>query len=167
MNKVPILSIITCLFFCCIAFDQPYKTCNAAKVKAVEDSVIIVPIDSLIIPDYEEIFHKEVESWYKHPIFSDYQKGLSGKRVRIEGFLWKPSNYRDVLILVERYPGLVAIGCNAGSLRVMIDLRQPNISKEQVTRFRNKEITLEGVLILNDSDIEKYYYMLEDATLLE
>lgn len=140
---------------------DPSKTKNRPTVN---DTVITVPLDSLIQLEFEDKFNEEVNAWILYPIFTDYQKKLAGKNVMIEGFLQNAYQNKDPLYLGTK-PHQHGF-CSMGDFKVLIELLQPNISESQRKRYLNKKVTLQGTLALNDSLIEKMYYLLEDASLV-
>jgi len=136
------------------------------KIDKTDDPSVSVLMDSLIIPEFEEVFHEEWEATVLHPKFSDFQKSLDNKQIEIKGFLLGFDITEDDLFLADT---LASSGDDIYYMRfkVSIGIENINLNQDQIKKVFNSEVIIRGKLILNSTDVMKLNYLLEDVNLIE
>ena len=109
--------------------------------------------------EFESRYYEEIDEYLWFPTFSETIKNLEGKRVQIRGFII-PVDLEAGLYVLSAYPYSACFFCgNAGPESVM-SLK----FKAKPRRFELDEIaTFQGILKLNDSDVDEMNYILVDT----
>jgi len=118
--------------------------------------------------DYWEVFEKitkerkyieEVSTHYNIPVFTPELQELSGEEILIRGY-YLPYSILDSVIIISRYPIASCFYCGAAGVEsvAMVEL------SENTPKFKTDQIlNVRGRLSLNDSDINKLAFVLEEA----
>ena len=104
---------------------------------------------------YNDMFGFEIDM----PVFSDEIKALEDKEVLIRGYIIPVEGYRNHKeFIFSAYPYSQCFFCGAAGPETVME-----IYAEEPVRFTSEMIWLKGTLVLNDSDVNHLFYMLEDA----
>ncbi len=108
---------------------------------------------------FEDKYSTEVEAYYYYPHFGKSVKEMDGKEVQITGYMLPIDPAKGIYIL-SRYPYSACFFCgNSGPESII----EPDF-KGTHRKFRNDEVvTLKGILKLNQDDMYKSNYLLEEA----
>ncbi len=108
---------------------------------------------------YDELMGFKVDM----PVFSDPIKELEGKEITIKGYIVPTEGYKSHKeFILSAFPYNMCFFCGGAGPETVMEVE----SLEGV-EFSADPITLKGVLRLNDNDINKLMYKLEEATLVE
>lgn len=111
---------------------------------------------------FNEKYVSELDIKFNFPVFSSTLKSLNGQPVEVQGFLI-PIDHTGKTVALSANPFAACFFCgNAGPSSVMI-LRMKNSSTKVKTDAYK---TIRGILKLNFNDPEEFYYILEDAVII-
>lgn len=112
---------------------------------------------------FTEKYVKDLEETFKFPVFTSYIKSLNGKTVEVEGYLIPfDKSGKEVALSANPYAACFFCG-KAGPASIMIlKLKIPN-TKLKTDMYK----TVTGRLKLNFDDPEEFYYILEDAVIID
>lgn len=96
----------------------------------------------------------------ERPMFSKYLKSFQGKKVKLKGYIipLEESGGKGKFML-SSLPFNVCYFCGAAGPETVVEVE----TKESV-KFTTKQITMEGLLHLNDADPDHHIYILKSAT---
>jgi hypothetical protein len=107
---------------------------------------------------------KQVEGYeVEFPRFGSRVKNLSGKKISLKGYLIPlseaggKSNY-----MFSSLPFSSCFFCGAAGPETVVELQV----KEKI-KFTEKAVVAEGVLVVNDKDVNHHIYILKNATIIE
>ncbi|TVR84625.1 MAG: hypothetical protein EA409_00535 [Saprospirales bacterium] len=104
---------------------------------------------------YNDMFGFEIDM----PVFSEEIKALENKEVMVRGYIIPVEGYRNHKeFIFSAFPYSQCFFCGAAGPETVME-----IYAERPVRFTSEIIWLKGKLILNDSDINHLFYILEDA----
>jgi hypothetical protein len=108
---------------------------------------------------FEKKYYKEVQDYMLSPIFTDEIKNLQGKMVEVEGYVI-PFDEKGETVVLSANPYAACFFCGkAGPASVMtIKLKKTN-KTYQTDDYHH----FQGILRLNFSDINEFYYILEQG----
>ena len=108
---------------------------------------------------YDELMGFKVDM----PVFSDTIKDLEGKEITIKGYIVPTEGYKSHKeFILSAFPYNMCFFCGGAGPETVMEVE----SLEGV-EFSADPITLKGILRLNDNDINKLMYKLEEATIVE
>lgn len=108
---------------------------------------------------YDELMGFKVDM----PVFSDTIKELEGKEITIKGYIVPTEGYKSHKeFILSAFPYNMCFFCGGAGPETVMEVE----SLEGV-EFSADPITLKGVLRLNDNDINRLMYMLEEATIVD
>lgn len=110
---------------------------------------------------FEEKFFKEVEMHLLFPVFGEGPKSNENKRVRISGYAI-PVDAEGKLWVLSRYPNSSCFFCGAAGPESVVELQFKDAGKQKMKM--DQFVVIEGILNLNDVDIEHMNYILKEAT---
>jgi len=101
----------------------------------------------------------EIES----PVFSKYLKNWNGKKIKIKGYLIPLSEMggRHEYML-SSLPFNQCYFCGGAGPETVVEVQ----TNEKI-KFVTRQISIEGVLVLNDTDPDHHMYILKDAKFVE
>ncbi|MEM9896188.1 MAG: hypothetical protein AAF789_07445 [Bacteroidota bacterium] len=118
--------------------------------------------------DYWEVFElvrkkrhfvQEVGSFYQIPVFAEELLALEGKDIVLTGY-YLPFSKQDSTIIISRFPNSSCFYCGAAGIESVAMVKiglNPDFRMDDM-------IIAKGKLLLNDSDLEKLAFILEEAT---
>jgi hypothetical protein len=95
------------------------------------------------------------------PIFSAYLKSFKGKKVKLKGYMipLEEAGGKGKFML-SSLPFNVCYFCGAAGPETAVE-----IESNQQIKFSTRQIIMEGVLVLNDTDPDHHIYLLKSASL--
>jgi hypothetical protein len=98
----------------------------------------------------------------EYPVFSKYLKTFQGKQIRLKGYIipLEETGGKGKFML-SALPFNLCYFCGAAGPETVMEVK----TTEKI-KFTTKPITLEGKLILNDSNPDQHIYILESAQLI-
>ena len=107
----------------------------------------------------ERKFMEEANVYYRIPVFSQELQDLEGDEIVLSGY-FLPYAKLDSFIIISRYPNSSCFFCGQAGIEsvAMVELQHAasNYRMDQI-------ITVKGKLALNNSDITKLAFIVEDA----
>lgn len=109
--------------------------------------------------EFEEKFSEEIDAYYFYPHFGESVKKLDNVEVSIKGHMLPIDPVKGIYIL-SRYPYSACFFCGNGGPESIVELE----FKGSHRKFKNDEVvSLKGVLKLNQDDMYKCSYILEQV----
>lgn len=97
------------------------------------------------------------------PVFSDQIKELEGKEITIKGYIVPTEGYKShTEFILSAFPYNMCFFCGGAGPETVMEVE----SLEGV-KFTADPIIMTGILRLNDSDINKLMYKIEEARIAE
>lgn len=98
----------------------------------------------------------------ERPIFSKYLKTYQGKKVKLKGYIipLEESGGKGKFML-SSLPFNVCYFCGAAGPETVVE-----IETSESIKFTTKQIIVEGILHLNNTDPDHHIYVLKSATLI-
>lgn len=122
-------------------------------------------LPSLIWPKLYDISFtkaKDANGEYEKPIFSEAAKSLKGKKITVPGYMIPFENgIRGKHFMLSSLPVNACFFCGVGGPETVIEV----YLKNEATYSENP-IQVQGVLVLNDDNPDKMFYILENAEIL-
>nr|MBS0036773.1 hypothetical protein [Saprospiraceae bacterium] len=105
--------------------------------------------------EYNDMFGFEIDM----PVFSEEIRALENKEVLIRGYIIPVEGYRNHKeFIFSAYPYANCFFCGGAGPETVME-----IYASEPVRFSSEIVWLKGTLILNDSDINHLFYILEDV----
>ncbi len=105
--------------------------------------------------EYNDMFGFEVDM----PVFSEEIKALENKEILIQGYIIPVEGYRNHKeFIFSAYPYANCFFCGGAGPETVME-----IYASEPVRFTSEIIWLKGTLVLNDSDVNHLFYILEDV----
>jgi hypothetical protein len=99
---------------------------------------------------------------FEKPVFSNHLKSFQGKKIKLKGYLipLEETGGKGKFML-SSLPFNVCYFCGAAGPETAMELE----TSERL-KFSTKQITVEGILFLNDTDPDHHIYILKSAAML-
>jgi len=109
---------------------------------------------------FTDRYSREINAYYYFPRFGESVRQLEGKTIEISGFMLPIDPEEDFYVLSEN-PFSSCFFCGSGGPESIIELEW---GEKGHGRFKNDEyVKVRGVLRLNQNDIYRCSYILENA----
>lgn len=109
--------------------------------------------------EYDEMMGFKVDV----PVFSDKVKQMDGKKVKVKGYIIPVEGYKSHKeFIFSAYPYSMCFFCGGAGPETVMEV----YASEEI-EYTAEAITIEGKLELNDSDINRLIYALQDAKLVK
>ena len=112
---------------------------------------------------FEEKYDEETELYWLIPQFGKEIKSYQNKKVNLKGYLI-PIDIQSQLYVLSRYPYSSCFFCGGAGQESIVELNFKNKIGAQPVDLN---ATIQGKLILNDSDFDHFNYILEEAVILK
>jgi hypothetical protein len=113
--------------------------------------------------DFKDQYSDELEGWYVYPVFPEHIKALDDQLVSIKGYII-PVDVDGEEYALSAYPFSSCFFCGGAGPESVMTLN----FKKSPRRYKTDEvIRFMGKLKLNDSDIDSFCYILNDAQPIE
>ena len=95
------------------------------------------------------------------PVFSNHLKSFQGKKISLKGYIIPLNEVGGKgKFMLSSLPFNVCYFCGAAGPETVVE-----VESAQTVAFTTKQITMEGVLHLNDKDPDHHIYILKSASL--
>ncbi|MFN4081429.1 MAG: hypothetical protein ACK4NS_11060 [Saprospiraceae bacterium] len=133
--------------------DQKLLHTAAARMAAPDDPVEL-SWEALADVKYKKKYNEEYEQYFDYPVFGAKLKALNHQKVAIKGYMIP----LDVgVYALSRYPYAACFFCGGAGPETIAGLKFAKSPK----RYKTDDfVTLQGVFILNDSDVNNFMYQL-------
>ncbi|HEY9048230.1 MAG TPA: DUF3299 domain-containing protein [Ohtaekwangia sp.] len=96
------------------------------------------------------------------PVFSKHLKTFNGKKIRLQGYIIPLEEMGGQgKFMLSAWPFNLCFFCGAAGPETVVE-----VETTQKIKFTTKQIVMEGILILNDSNPDHHMYILKSATLI-
>ena len=108
---------------------------------------------------YDELMGFKVDM----PVFSDQIKELEGEEITIKGYIVPTEGYKShTEFILSAFPYNMCFFCGGAGPETVME-----VESLDGVKFTADPITMRGILRLNDSDINKLMFKLEEARIVE
>jgi hypothetical protein len=108
---------------------------------------------------FTEKYVDKYQDWFLFPNFGPTVKSLEGQKVAIKGYVI-PIDLDEGIYALSAFPFAACFFCGAAGPESVMTLK---ISRAKRKYNTDDVVTFKGVLRLNDSDIEQFNYILDNA----
>lgn len=99
----------------------------------------------------------------ERPVFSKYLKTFNGKKIKLKGYMIPLSELGgQSKFMLSSLPFNLCYFCGAAGPETIVE-----IGLSEKIKFSTKQISMEGILILNDKDPDHHIYILKSARLID
>ncbi|MBX2876484.1 MAG: hypothetical protein KTR30_30470 [Saprospiraceae bacterium] len=141
------------------AFALLFMGISLNQVQAQDDNLWQSLADLTFKKEYDEMLGFKVDV----PVFSETLKQLEGKEVTIKGYIIPVEGYKSHTEFVfSAYPYNMCFFCGGAGPETVME-----VYAIEAIKYTAEPVTIKGKLELNDSDINRLIYALNDATLVE
>lgn len=112
---------------------------------------------------YSEKYVAKLEEKFKFPIFTSHLKSLDGKPVEVQGYLipFDPTG-KEIALSANPYAACFFCGKAGPASIIILKMKVPN-KKVKTDMYKS----VKGTLKLNYDDPEEFYYILENAVIID
>ncbi len=140
--------LCTALFICGLAFQT-----NA------QSEGTVITWKTLTDVKFTEKYVEKYQDWFLFPNFGPTVKSLDGQKVAIKGYVI-PIDLEEGLYALSAFPFAACFFCGAAGPESVMTL---NIKQAKRKYNTDDVVTFKGVMRLNDSNIEDFNYILDNA----
>ena len=109
--------------------------------------------------EYDELMGFKIDK----PVFSDKVKALEGKEITVKGYIIPVEGYKSHKeFIFSAFPYNMCFFCGGAGPETVMEVE----AKEPV-KYQAESVILKGVLRLNEDDINRLMYKIEDAVLVK
>lgn len=132
---------------------------SVQTLQAQDDNLWQALADLTFKKEYDEMLGFKVDV----PVFSEALKELEGKEVTIKGYIIPVEGYKSHTEFVfSAYPYNMCFFCGGAGPETVME-----VYANEAIKYTAEPVTIKGKLELNDSDINRLIYALNDATLVK
>ena len=114
---------------------------------------------------YKKTMDKSLGIYVDVPVFGKSVKALSGKTVTIKGYIIPLEGYQDQdYFIFSRYPYSMCFFCGGAGPETVLEAETKSGNN---IKYTSKEITIKGKLTLNNDNVDRLMYILEDVVLVK
>lgn len=96
------------------------------------------------------------------PIFSKYLKSCNGKKISIKGYVIPLEEVGGSgKFMLSSLPFNLCYFCGAAGPETVVE-----VETKETIKFSSKQIMLEGIIVLNETDPDHHIYILKNAKLI-
>ncbi len=141
------------------AFALLFMGIGINQAQAQDDNLWQSLADLTFKKEYDEMLGFKVDV----PVFSETLKQLEGKEVTIKGYIIPVEGYKSHTEFVfSAYPYNMCFFCGGAGPETVME-----VYAIEAIKYTAEPVTIKGKLELNDSDINRLIYALNDATLVQ
>lgn len=141
------------------AFALLFMGIGLNQVQAQDDNLWQSLADLTFKKEYDEMLGFKVDV----PVFSETLKELEGKEVTVKGYIIPVEGYKSHTEFVfSAYPYNMCFFCGGAGPETVME-----VYAIEAIKYTAEPVTIKGKLELNDSDINRLIYALNDATLVQ
>lgn len=131
----------------------------ASSTFAQEDSVWKKLSKITYKQEYNELFGFKVDI----PVFSEQIKTMEGKEIEVKGYIIPIEGYKSHKeFMFSAFPYNMCFFCGGAGPETVME-----VTASEPIEYSAEQIRIKGKLVLNDDDINRMMYILEDVTLLK
>lgn len=119
----------------------------------------VIDWDLLAKVEFKDHYFKELEAWYLKPQFSSQIKKLDSQQVIIEGYMI-PLDVDGGIYALSAYPFSSCFFCGGSGPESVMTLK---FAKDPRRYETDEVVRFTGTLKLNDSNIDNFIYVLQNA----
>lgn len=108
---------------------------------------------------FKDIYLEGEDMYVYFPVFSQKQKVLDGRTVRVSGYMI-PVDAEQNMYVLSAYPFSACFFCGAAGPESVMAIY---FRKGNRTYKTDERVTLTGTLRLNETDVDELVYILDDA----
>ncbi len=132
---------------------------SSNSLKAQDDNLWQSLADLTFKKEYDEMLGFKVDV----PVFSESLKELEGQEVTIKGYIIPVEGYKSHTEFVfSAYPYNMCFFCGGAGPETVME-----VYAIEAIKYTAEPVTIKGKLELNDSDINRLIYALNDAVLVQ
>ncbi len=114
---------------------------------------------------YKKTMDKSLGIYVDVPVFGKSVKSISGKTITIKGYIIPLEGYQDQdLFIFSRYPYNMCFFCGGAGPETVLEAETKTGEK---IKYTSKEITIKGKIKLNNDNIDRLMYILEDVVVVK
>ena len=95
------------------------------------------------------------------PVFSKYLKTFQGKKVQMKGYVIPLDEVGGGKFMLSSLPFNLCYFCGAAGPETVVE-----VETTEKVKFSTKQITMEGIIVLNETDPNHHIYILKNAKVL-
>ena len=96
------------------------------------------------------------------PVFSSQVKELAGKEIEVKGYIIPVEGYKSHKeFIFSAFPYNMCFFCGGAGPETVME-----VEAAEPVEYTAEQVTLKGILTLNDSDINRLMYLIKDATVV-
>lgn len=131
----------------------------ASSTFAQEDSVWKKLSKITYKQEYNELFGFKVDI----PVFSDQIKEMEGKEIEVKGYIIPIEGYKSHKeFMFSAFPYNMCFFCGGAGPETVME-----VTASEPIEYSAEQIRIKGKLVLNDDDINRMMYILEEVVLLK
>lgn len=131
----------------------------ASSTFAQEDSIWKKLSKITYKQEYNELFGFKVDI----PVFSDQIKEMEGKEIEVKGYIIPIEGYKSHKeFMFSAFPYNMCFFCGGAGPETVME-----VTASEPIEYSAEQIRIKGKLVLNDDDINRMMYILEDVVLLK
>ena len=132
---------------------------STQSLKAQDDNLWKSLANLTFKKEYDEMLGFKVDV----PVFNDDLKALAGKEVTVKGYIIPVEGYKSHTEFVfSAYPYNMCFFCGGAGPETVME-----VYAAEAIKYTAEPVTIKGTLELNDSDINRLIYALNDAVLVQ
>ncbi len=109
--------------------------------------------------EYNELFGFKVDI----PVFSDQIKEMEGKEIEVKGYIIPIEGYKSHKeFMFSAFPYNMCFFCGGAGPETVME-----VTASEPIEYSAEQIRIKGKLVLNDDDINRMMYILEDVVMLK
>lgn len=136
-----------------------YAANEASKFNTVNANVFPLTWNMLEDVTYKQKWNAEYQLYFNYPVFGKSIKKYKGKEVDIAGYMI-PLDINAGMYVISRYNYASCFFCGGGGPESIVTLKFKTKPKRYKT---DTYLTMKGVLELNDTNVNEYFYIFRDA----
>jgi len=114
---------------------------------------------------YKKHFDETLGLYVDKPVFSSIIKKLNKKTVTVKGYIIPLEGYQDQNYFVfSKFPYNMCFFCGGAGPETVMEVE---MKKGKEIKYTSKMITITGKLNLNDDNVDRLMYILEDASIVK
>lgn len=138
------------------AINADYET---TKLNPVNAGAFPLTWDMLADVTYKLKWNAEYQLDFNYPVFGKNIKKYKGKEVDVAGYMI-PIDINAGLYVISRYNYASCFFCGGGGPESIVTLKFKSKPKRYKT---DTYLTMKGILELNDTNVNEYFYIFRDA----
>ncbi|MBT8231019.1 MAG: hypothetical protein HKO66_11915 [Saprospiraceae bacterium] len=96
------------------------------------------------------------------PVFSSQVKALAGKEIEVKGYIIPVEGYKSHKeFIFSAFPYNMCFFCGGAGPETVME-----VEAAEPVEYTAEQVTLKGILTLNDSDINRLMYLIKEATIV-